>query len=174
MATKKKDKLSMYRMDPSGKYVYTGAFVTWKKTDKEYRLNQAKKILFCAGFFGLQMLLGLPSNMGMDGNPFLLIPYTAAVVLSAIMIFNMLKTVRCGTSIKTYEYEETVLRFPKYVFAGMILCGICILGYVGYGLLKGWTNPLYLVFEIAACILCVFFRPSFEKDDANWNKNADK
>ena len=170
MATKKNDKLSLYRMDPSGKYVYTGKYVTWEKTDKEYRLNQAKKIGFCAGFFGMEMILGMFKEVGMDGNPVLLLPYTAAFILSFLMVLNMFRTVRYGKSIKAYQFEETVLRFPKYVFAGGILCGIAILGYLGHGIIKGWTNPIYLVVQIGCCGLCFGLKSSFQKDEDFWSK----
>ncbi len=166
MAMKKKDKLSLYRMDPSGKYVYTGDYVTWQKEDSEYTKNLGKKLGFVAAFFGTQLILGLLDNLGMDGNPFLLLPYTATFLLSAIMIWSLLRTMKYGKKIKAYEYEETILRFPKYVFAGSILCGIAVLCYLGNGIVKGWTNPLYVVLQIIACALCFFMKSSFEKDDA--------
>ena len=174
MAMKKNDKLSLYRMDPSGKYVYTGDYVTWQKDNREYGKNLGKKIGFVAAFFGMQLVLGLLDNLGMDGNPFLLLPYTATFLLSVIMIWSLLRTIKYGKKIKVYEYEETILRFPKYVFAGSILCGVSALCYVGYGLFCGWTNPLYLVFQIVACSLCFFLKKSYEKDDAHWCKNLDK
>ncbi len=173
MATKKKDKLSMYRMDPTGKYVYMGEYVTWQKTDGEYRKNLGKKIGVCVGLFGLELILGLFDNLGMDGNPFLLIPYTATFLLSVFMIWNLLRTIKYGKKIKVYEYEETVLRFPKYLLAGTVLCGIAVLGYVASGLFKGWTNPLYLAIQIAAGMLCFFLRTAFKKDEVFWRKNEE-
>lgn len=173
MAMKRNDKLSLYRMDPSGKYVYTGAYVTWQKENKEYVKNLGKKIGFVAAFFGMQLILGLLDNLGMDGNPVLLLPYTAVFLLSVVMIWNLIRTIKYGKKIKAYEYEETILRFPKYVFAGGILCGIAVFCYVGCGFFKDWTNPLYVVFQIVSCVLCCFLRASFQKDDANWCKNED-
>ena len=174
MAMKRNDKLSLYRMDPSGKYVYTGAYVTWQKENKEYAKNLGKKIGFVAAFFGMQLILGLLDNLGMDGNPVLLLPYTVVFLLSFVMIWNLIRTIKYGKKIKAYEYEETILRFPKYVLAGSILSGVAAVCYVGYGIVKGWTNPLYVLLEIASFALCVALRASFEKDDANWCKNQDK
>ena len=174
MATKKKDKLSLYRMDVSGKYVYMGKYVTWGKTDKEYRRNQAKKIGFCAAVFGAEMILGMFSDMGMNGNPFLILPYTAAFVLAFVMIINLFKTVRSGTSIKAYEFEETVLRFPKYVLTEGILCGIAAVGYAVSGFVNGWSNPFYVVVQVACCALCFGMKSSFQKDETFWSKKDEK
>ena len=168
---KRSDKLSNFRMDPSGKYVYTGAYVKWQKSEEEYRQVLSRKICYVSAFLGLQTILGCKKNSGMDGNPFVILPYAANIILALVMAFTLIYSVKTGKTKKVYEYEETVLRMERLSAAGIVITTLCLVGFFASGWFLGFCTFFYPVFQGISLVLCTLGKRFCKSETEFWQKN---
>ena len=168
---KKSEKLSNFRMDSSGNYTYIGSYVTWQKSEEEYKALMSKKAAYILAFFGLQAGLGCVPKSGMDGNPFVILPYVASFVLSLVMLYTFFVTVKSGKKKRVYEYEETVPRMEVLSKIGMVFTALCLMAYFASGFAFGFATPLYPVFHGIGFVLCTLGEAFCRSETEFWQKD---
>ena len=130
--------LSDYVLDVSGEYVYTGGYyIASVANNKDF----AK---FMRGIFGLAVLafavmvgVGCLSTGTTSGAFYVTAPHVAAIVLTAISIYDSFIIAGSKGKLKTHLYENNVSRLKGVSFAGTVCAFAAAAGQLGYMVLKG-------------------------------------
>lgn len=115
----------------SGEYVYTGRIHPFEGTASE-RVRALAALWGCTALSLAALVAGgcLPAA-GMDGCPYVLLPYAAALLAEVSVVWLMGRLTAGGESLRDYVYKSTV---GKARVRGTIAAAFCGLTLAGEGL----------------------------------------
>ena len=121
---KRKDKIAYYRKDPSGEYAYIGKYLRWQGDEASYRKELQIWFASCGLIFAAHLALGFVTETGMEGNPFMLIPYAATLLTVILLLWKLVRLWKTKGTIKEYENDEIVKAIPWFTLFILLFC-IC-------------------------------------------------
>lgn len=158
------DKLKNFHLDPTGEYVYDGSYMQWNEDIKKEERDRTKKTVPALSLLSsiLLIILGCFKGTGMDGNPFMMLPYAADIIISLITVWKIIRFFyglkKDEGKLKEYTYKETVKTLPGLATAGIVTASLSLLGflitvslYEGYGtgaVLYPVICALFLIFSV--------------------------
>ncbi len=121
----------------SGEYVYTGRVHPFEGTASE-RVRALAALWACAALALAALVAGgcLPAA-GMDGCPYVLLPYTAALLAGISVAWLMGRLTAGGESLRDYVYKDTVGKARARGTLAAALCGLTLAGEGVYLALNG-------------------------------------
>lgn len=124
---KRKDKIVYYRKDPSGEYVYIGKYLKWQGSDSTYHKELRTWFIACGVILLFHVLLGFVAQTGMEGNPFMLMPYAANLLTTFLLTWKIFCLWKRKGVIKEYENDEIVKAIP-WLTLFAFLFSLCEIG----------------------------------------------
>lgn len=178
---KKKGKrayLSDYVLDVSGEYVYTGDYyIATVKQNKDFARFMRGVFALAVLSFAVLVGVGCLSTGTASGAFYVTAPHVAAIVFSAICIYDSFIVAGSKGKLKTHLFENNVSRFKGMSFAGTIAALAAALGQLGYIVFSGnkYTIIADLLFFAgcfaAGAMLLVTFRL---QKHIMWQKHTEK
>ena len=178
---KKKGKrayLSDYVLDVNGEYVYTGAYYM---ASVEHGKDFARVMRAISGLavlsFAFLVGIGCLSTGTTSGAFYVTVPYVAAIVFTAISIYDSFAVAGSKGKLKAHLYENNVSRLKGMSFAGTIASFAAAAGQLGYVIFAG--NKYKIIADLlflagcfaAGALLLVTFRL---QKHIMWQKHTDK
>lgn len=115
----------------SGDYVYTGPTHPFQGTAQERRRALAALWGCAAPALACLVAAGCVPAAGLGGCPYVLLPYTAALLAGISVAWLMGRLTAGGESLRDYVYKATVGRFRV---RGTLAAALCALTLAGEGL----------------------------------------
>lgn len=178
---KKKGKrayLSDYVLDVSGEYVYIGDYyIAEIKYGKDFARFMRGIMALAVMSFAVLVGVGCLSTGTASGAFYVTAPHVAAIVFTAICIYDSFTVAASKGKLKTHLFENNVSRLKGMSFAGTIAAFAAALGQLGYIIFAGnkYTITADLLF-LAGCfatgaMLLVTFRL---QNNIMWQKYTGK
>lgn len=127
---RRQDYLNDFHPTADGDYVYTGALIPWPKQGMSRRSALLRVILPAAAAFAAAIAGGCVSNAGLDGRPYVLLPYVAGLILSGSMCWSAGRLAMAGEELREYVYRATVERLPGLSMAAAVCAGVTLAGQI--------------------------------------------
>ena len=153
---KKKGKrayLSDYVLDVSGEYVYTGDYyIADIKQNKDFARFMRGIIALTVLSFAVLVGVGCLSTGTTSGAFYVTAPHIAAIVLTAICIYDSFTVAASKGKLKAHLFENNVSRLKGMSFVSTVVSFVAALGQLGYIIFAGnnYTLTADLLF-LAGC-----------------------
>lgn len=163
MAAKKKKGrrayLSDYVQDLNGEYIYRGSYYV-----AEVPAREMSRIL--RGILGLTLLalliltgVGCLSTGTTSGAFYVTLPHVAAIILTAVCLYDTVVVMRSAGKLRSHQYESAVPRLRGCAMMGTVCAAVAAVGQTVYTIVAGQSNTrladiLFFVGCYAAAILC--------------------
>ncbi len=153
---KKREHLKDFYRDVSGKYVYGGVMYTCTLLPADRKKNILRMWLGSGAAFIMQIIAGCVPSAGMSEG-FLVLPfYLGAIISCGMVCWALWELTSGGEPVRAYVYDASVKKLPGRCNAGMIFCGLTLVGLIldvvlnGMGKGKIWATVLFVAIQIAA------------------------
>ncbi len=171
--------LDDYHRTASGEYIYTGAIYIFE-AGEESRVKYKKTLwlltapmIVLAVIGGFLRVPGMVHMNGVPSVPYIMIPYTAELILAVLANWGMASM--NGKTLREYTYKRTVLRLPKVYTIAMIAALIGLVGEIVFIAIFGTFGHtglavLYCVFKIISAGLNYFAQKVIK--NSRWLRRA--
>lgn len=163
--------LDDFRKTVSGEYVYAGKLYSYagEKTKNSALLRILPfaiipfLIILACGFFHVS---------GMSSCAYVLLPYTVAVIISAVALWAFVHLMITKEPIRHYIFKETVPRFRRCALLTLIFSAATLIGDIVYVSINGFLTYrtgtiVFMILHVIAIACAVFSFTSFRK--IKWN-----
>lgn len=124
----RRDYLNDFHPTAGGEYVYTGALIPWPGKGMGRREALLRVLLPAGTAFAAAVAGGCVSNAGLDGRPYVLLPYVAGLILSGSLCWAAGRLAMAGEQVREYVYRATVGRLPGLALATAVCAGVTLAG----------------------------------------------
>lgn len=147
-----------------GDYVYTGKIIQWPAQGHGTR-KQVLLRLWCWAALGTlaSVLGGCLDGVGMDGRPYVLLPYVVGLILAGCTLWSLIRLTGGGEELRAYVYQATAERLPGLTLAWAIASGVTLAGEGVNLVLPGFQGNIVMAgffagLEAAALLSAVLLR----------------
>ncbi len=149
-----------YEIDENGKYVYTGEVYSWPEPRKP-ALRQLWILALAA--FAAQIGAGCIPGVSMNGRAWVLLPYMAALVASASILWGCYELTDGGDPLRERNYRKSVEVLP---FRSVLTAVFAVLAVIGELVNLLWRAQykgtlagalIYMALEAAGLALALIF-----------------
>lgn len=159
--------LNDFEPDKEGSYAYQGKIYAYEGTPRTYRKILIRLWTDCIAALAALTVCGCIPAEGMSGCFYVLLPYVAGLICAAAHLASVWKLTRAGLSLREYVYEDLNKELPVRAMAGVVCCGITIVGELIYLFRNAWQNLafslLFLTLELIAVLCCLGIKRRFEE-----------
>lgn len=117
--------LEDFKPNAAGEYIYYGTHYAWCGGRK--RPLRRLWLLSAAGFCA-SLVNGCIPGTGMDGRPYVVLPYVAALIGSFSQLWAVGRLSGGGDPLREYVYDATVKKLPLRAILTAVCAGVAILG----------------------------------------------
>jgi len=117
--------LEDFKPNAAGEYIYYGAHYAWGGGRKR---TLARLWLLSAASFCVSLANGCIPGTGMDGRPYVVLPYVAALIGAFSQLWAVGRLSSGGDPLREYVYEATVKKLPLRAVLTAVCAGVAILG----------------------------------------------
>ena len=148
--------LEGFSLREEGQYAYSGSYMACETDENAYRTICTRMLAVAAAAAVLLIAAGCFPHTGMEGNVFLLLPYTLSLGASLLLTWSLFQMRRSGTVLRKYQYEKIVYAVSRRSAEGIAGTGAGLLGLV-FSLVRGihagyGPGAWLLAVSFAACL----------------------
>ena len=143
-AQKRKEYLSSFQKDASGKYVYTGACYRMEGSEAEVKRRRVRLGLLCLTLLISVVGSGCINAAGMSNTFYVIMPYIAEAAVLFALLWQAVRLLAGGRDVRAYVYESAQ---PKIAPLAMSLTFVSLTGFVCSGTfvaLNGFEDKVFL------------------------------
>lgn len=121
--------LNDFQKTAEGTYQYVGQRVSWPGPGQgTAKAMVARLWRWMALGLAASVGAGCISGTGMDGRPFVTLPYMVALVLGACALWSLGRLTGAEQPMRAYVYQATVERLPRLTLAWAVCAGAALVG----------------------------------------------
>ncbi len=159
--------LDDFRRTVSGEYIYAGDMHRFDG-DKPLKKSVLKYILLSAVSFVLIVACGCFRVAGMNACAYVLLPYTAGLILNAIALWAVCRLSFSSNPVRDYVYKATVPRFSRCSMFSLICFVVTLIGDIVFVAINGFgrflvNNIIFYVFVVCCFLLSLIAYLGFKK-----------
>lgn len=154
--------LADFQPNSRGDYEYNGALYRYTTQSKSLQKALAQLWAFEALQLICTVIAGCLPAAGMDNTFYLLLPYTATLLLAVSTCWALVRLTAGGNPLREYVYQASVKKLPLRTLLTAVFAGITAVGEIlrlvlhGFDGKEGATALFFmLIFTILACSIAL-------------------
>ena len=167
---KRRSELEHIQRNAQGEYIYTGVLYTYRGIYPRGRAIALLWLVHVCGFAAL-VVAGTISVPGMNGHWYVILPYTAAIILTMSALWSLGQLTAAGEPIREYVADTACKRLPQRDTLTVIAAALTFIGEGVYLILHG-ENTLQSVIYLILILLAggMFFLGRRVMSRMSWEK----
>ena len=169
---KKREYLNAYQAGEDGRLTYTGEYRSWADKKEAFSRYAWRQLALSGAAFLCPFAAGWFPETGMEGCFYLLLPYAAGLLITALLMWTAVRILKEGPVIKEYVFRRTVETIRGRSAAGMLLSAITLAGILlslitGGFRGKGAGAVVFFVSQAAQMAFCLLLWK--QNPESRWN-----